>query len=171
MNKAIFLDRDGVINKEMGHYVFTREEFEFEPGIFKLCLRARQSGYLLVVITNQGGIQKGIYSIEQTDTLHIWMAERFKMEGCPLDAIYLSPFHKDISKNLLSKPSSLMIEKACAKYQILPGQSWMIGDRERDIMSGKRAGCSTVGIGSDTQNSGSDIWAASVQELLAIDFF
>lgn len=164
--KALFLDRDGVINKERGDYVFRREEFEFEPGIFELGRIAVQSGFLLIGITNQGGIQKGLYSIEETDTLHQWMCQRFEEEFCPLTDIYLSPYHKNFSKNILSKPSSLMIEKACAKYGINPRLSWMIGDRARDVEAGKRVGCSTVGIGPDARNSGADFWAGSVAELI-----
>jgi D-glycero-D-manno-heptose 1,7-bisphosphate phosphatase len=165
MNKAIFLDRDGVINKEMGRYVFTKEDFRFEEGIFDLGRQAIASGFLLIVVTNQGGIQKGIYTIEQADALHQFMIQKFQDEGCPLTEVYLSPYHQDISKNILSKPSSLMIEKACNKYKIIASQSWMIGDRERDIVSGRLARCKTAGIGTDTINARPDVWADSVKSL------
>lgn len=165
MHKALFLDRDGVVNREMGDYVFTRDRFHFEPGILDIARRAHLSGYLLIVITNQGGIQKGLYSVEQADALHAYLASCFEEWGCPLTDIYFSPYHPTISQNILSKPSSLMIEKACAKYQIDAGQSWMIGDRARDIVSGKRAGCHTVGIGAETQEAFPDFFAPSVLDL------
>lgn len=170
MHKALFLDRDGVVNREMGDYVFTRERFHFEPGISEIAQKAHLSGYLLIVITNQGGIQKGLYSIEQADALHAYMASCFEDWGCPLTATYFSPYHQAISKNILSKPSSLMIEKACARYQIEAGQSWMIGDRARDIISGKKAGCRTVGIGAETQNAHPDFLAQSVLDLSRSDW-
>lgn len=156
--KALFLDRDGVINTEMGRYVFSREEFHFEPGIFELCRAAVQAGYKLIVITNQGGIQKGIYTVQDTDALHAWMASVFLTEGCALTDIYFSHCHKEFSKNILSKPSSLMIEKACARHNIDPAQSWMIGDQPRDLMCGATAGCRTIGIGTHTRDEKADAW-------------
>lgn len=169
-SKALFLDRDGVINKEMGDYVFQKAAFEFEPGIFELGRKAIQAGFKLIVVTNQGGIQKGIYTVEETDDLHSWMSERFLEEGCPLTDVYLSPYHKNFSKNILSKPSGLMIEKACAKHNLNAHESWMIGDRARDVEAGKRVGCRTVGIGPDAVHSGADFWAGSVGELLQSDW-
>jgi len=165
VSKALFLDRDGVINQEMGDYVFKKEDFHFEDGIVDLCRKALNKGFLLIVVTNQGGIQKGLYSIEEVDRLHAWMKDYFDQHQCPITDIYFSPYHKDLGKNILSKPSSLMLEKACAKYGIDARQSWMIGDRVRDIEAGKRVGCRTVGIGEDSANSGADYWVPTVKSL------
>jgi len=160
--KAIFLDRDGVINQEMGTYVYTWENFKFESGIFDFCRKATSLGYKLIVITNQGGIAKGIYTREQTEHLHTKMQSMFSAEGCSLTGIYYSPFHKDISKNIMSKPSDWMITRACSIHKIDPQQSWMIGDKPRDIAAGLRAGCRTVGIGAEVSPILADRWFDSM---------
>jgi len=167
-NKAVFLDRDGIINQEMGSYVYDKTTFHWVPGIFQLCKELHNHGYLLIVITNQGGISKGLYSYAQTEELHTWMSAEFSAHGCPLTDIYYSPFHKDISRNIMSKPSSFMLEKACAHYSILPEISWMIGDRTRDIICGKKKGCKTIGIGNDCREANPDFWYADIIQALEV---
>jgi D-glycero-D-manno-heptose 1,7-bisphosphate phosphatase len=162
MQKALFLDRDGVINREIGNYVFTQEQFIWQEGIFDVCRFAKSKGYLLIVITNQGGISKGIYTIQDTEKLHDYMTSVFESEGCPLTDIYYSPYHKDISTNILSKPSSLMLEKACSKYNIDAKLSFMIGDRPRDIVCGKRIGCRTIGISEEAKAAEPDYWSRDI---------
>lgn len=171
VTKALFLDRDGVINQEMGDYVFKTEEFHFEEGIVEIGRKALSRGYLIIVVTNQGGIQKGLYSIEEVDRLHAWMKDHFIRHQCPITDIYFSPYHKDFGKNILSKPSSLMLEKACAKYGIDARQSWMIGDRARDVEAGKGVGCRTVGIGEDSAHAGADYWMPTIKSLSQSEWF
>ncbi len=148
-NRALFLDRDGVINQEIGRYVYRPEDFEFIPEIFDLARSFYQQGYLLIVITNQGGIAKGLYTVAETDELHQMMKDHFFEEGCPLTEVYFSPCHKEVSKNIMSKPDSLMFEKAIAKFNIDPLESIMIGDKERDIRAAQKVGCKTVLIGDE----------------------
>ena len=90
--KALFLDRDGVINVDHG-YVCTPERTEFIDGIFELCRAARQAGHLLVVVTNQAGIGRGYYSEQQFIDYMDWMRAEFEQRGTTLDAVYHCPHH------------------------------------------------------------------------------
>ncbi len=92
--RALFLDRDGVINHEVG-YLHRSEEVRFVEGIFLLCRAARSLGYKLVVVTNQSGIARGFYSTEQFEQLMSWFRVQFEREQAPLDAVYHCPFHPD----------------------------------------------------------------------------
>ena len=89
---ALFLDRDGVINEDYG-YVHSQNNFDFIPEIFSLVSKAKALGYLCVVITNQAGIGRGMYTIEQFYSLSKWMCEQFEAGDGVIDAIYYSPFH------------------------------------------------------------------------------
>ena len=140
MNKAVFLDRDGIINKEIGEYVYRTEDFILNEGVVEALLFWQNSGYKLVVITNQGGIAKGLYSHEDVNALHQDLEGRLNAAGISLDAIYYSPHHPDFGNSLSRKPGSLMIERALARYAIDPALSVMIGDRIRDIEAAAGAG-------------------------------
>jgi D-glycero-D-manno-heptose 1,7-bisphosphate phosphatase len=142
MKKCIFLDRDGVLNVDRVDYVYRIEDFIIPAGTIEALQRMKAAGYLLIVITNQSGIAKGIYKRED-----VWKCHNYFQEQCGglLDDIYFSPHHEKFnSASLTRKPGSLMIEKAIAKYQIDPDQSWMIGDAERDIKAGQKAGIRTI---------------------------
>ena len=93
-NRALFLDRDGVINHDAG-YTSSVENFRFIDGIFNLCRAARQLGYLLIVVTNQAGIGRGYYSEEDFLTLTEWMCDHFKLEGAPIADVFYCPFHPE----------------------------------------------------------------------------
>ncbi len=140
MHKAIFLDRDGVLNFEMGEYVTKPENFkvlEFVPSQLK---RLTDANFLLIVITNQGGIAKGLYSQSDLAVMHKILTDALLSSGVKLTDIYFCPHHPEFSKCICRKPGSLMIEKALAKYHIDPKQSFMIGDKERDIAAATAAG-------------------------------
>src|SRR5271163_2190256 len=92
--KALFLDRDGVINVESG-YIYKPEQVVFVDGIFDFCGKARAQGYLLIIMTNQSGIGRGLFSEEDFQALMRWMGERFTREGCPLTAYYFCPHHPE----------------------------------------------------------------------------
>jgi D-glycero-D-manno-heptose 1,7-bisphosphate phosphatase len=140
MNKAIFLDRDGVINKDVLNYTWRINDFEFLPGVFKACKTLIKKDYLLVVITNQGGIAKGLYSHKDLEKLHNYMLKRFNEEGISITEIYYCPHHDSTGKCLCRKPGSLLVEKALARYEIDPSASFFIGDRDRDVIAGESAG-------------------------------
>lgn len=137
MNKAVFLDRDGVLNVERGDYVWQVPDFEVAPGVSIWLPKLKQAGFVLVVVTNQGGIAKGLYTADDVRHCHQLIQEA---TGGVLDALYYSPNHISQSRSLMSKPDSLMLERAIAKFNIDPSQSWMIGDAERDLVAGQKAG-------------------------------
>lgn len=143
-NKALFLDRDGVINVDK-HYVYRVEDCEFIEGIFDLCRKAKQDGYLVIVVTNQAGIAKGKYTEEDYFKFRDYVHAEFVKQGCPIDAEYYCPYHTDavIEKYCKDsedrKPNPGMILKAQKDFDIDLSQSILIGDKETDIEAGKRA--------------------------------
>jgi len=145
-NKALFLDRDGVINRERGEYTFKVEDFEILPDVIKSLQLAQEKGYKLIVITNQGGIAKGIYTHEDVAKAHQYLSEELAKSNVILTDIFYSPHHQDYSKSLDRKPDSLMLEKAIAIYNIDPNQSIMVGDSERDIIASEKVGVKGIKI-------------------------
>ena len=141
-NKCIFLDRDGVLNVDRVDYVYRMEEFIIPPGVGEALRALKDAGYLLVIITNQSGIAKGVYKREDVYMIHQAIQDG---TGVELDDIYFCPYHEKFDSHSLSrKPGSLMIEKAAAKYEVDMDASWMVGDHERDITAGTRAGLRTI---------------------------
>lgn len=150
MNKCIFLDRDGVLNHEIGGYVYKPQDLSFTQNMGQALQLFKNAGFLLIVVTNQAGIAKGLYSREDVQHIHALIQAEC---GYIIDDLYFSPHHPDYnSQTLLRKPSSLMLEKAMAKYQIDSQQSWMIGDRPRDIEAGQKVGLRTVHIAENEHN-------------------
>ena len=145
MKKAIFLDRDGTINNNCDHYyIWHKEELLLNPGVIETLAELRSRGYMLIVISNQGGISKGEFSAEDVDALHMHLRSMLEQEGVSLDEIYYCPHHSMVETCLCRKPQSLMIEKALARFGIDPASSWMIGDAERDVEAGKTASLRTI---------------------------
>ena len=141
MKKAIFLDRDGTINNNCDHYyIWHKEELLLNPGVSEALTQLKSRGYMLIVITNQGGISKGEFGTGDVDALHDHLHKMLEKEGVSLDAIYYCPHHSMVESCLCRKPQPLMIEKALARFNIDPSSSWMIGDAERDVEAGKAAG-------------------------------
>jgi len=138
MNRAIFLDRDGVINKDLG-YVHKIEEFIFLPGVFEALRHFQNLGYLLIIVTNQSGIGRGYYTKEQFLSLSEWMVEEFLKEGIKITDIFFCP-HRPDEGCKCRKPEPGMILEAAKKYNIDLENSWMIGDKRSDIEAGKQAG-------------------------------
>ncbi len=144
LNKCVFLDRDGVLNRERGDYTYALNDFEVLPRVPEALALLREHGYLLIVITNQGGVAKGRY--ERADVL---ACHQKLQEACGhlIDAIYYAPGHPDFSESLSRKPDSLMLERAIAKYNINPCLSWMVGDSVRDLEAAAKVGVSGILIG------------------------
>jgi len=138
LNKAVFLDRDGVINIERGEHTFRIAEFEFVDEIFESLKILQQKGYLLIIITNQSGIAKGLYNFEDLKIVHNYMLEKFSEHGVQITDIYFCPHFTELGKCICRKPDSLMLEKAIARYQINPSASYFIGDKKRDIDAGEK---------------------------------
>jgi len=137
-NKAVFLDRDGVINKEIG-YLNQIKDFEFIDGIFETSQYLVSLGYKLIVITNQSGIGRGYYSLKDYKKLTAWMIKEFSKKNVVITDVFHCP-HKPEEKCLCRKPKPTMVNKACEKYNIETLDSWMIGDTEKDIETGLSSG-------------------------------
>jgi D-glycero-D-manno-heptose 1,7-bisphosphate phosphatase len=143
--KALFLDRDGVINEEAS-YLWRREDVRFVPGIFSLCRTAQSLGYKLVVVTNQAGIGRGMYTEDDFHCLMDWMRSEFALEHATLDAIYFSPWHPELGighyrrEHEDRKPGTGMLRRAVADFGISLQGSILVGDRCTDIASANAAG-------------------------------
>jgi len=137
MNKCIFLDRDGVLNRDRVDYAYDLSHFEMLPGVSEALALLKKARYLLVVVTNQSGIAKGIYTREDMAACHHYMHGH---TAHMIDAVYYAPHHPVKTESLTRKPDSLMFEKAIARFNIDPAQSWMVGDKERDITPAYRLG-------------------------------
>ena len=139
MNKAIFLDRDGVINREDG-YVYHIEDFIILDGVIESLTELRDKGYVFVIITNQGGIATGLYGHGEVQIIHDHLRSIFAENDIEITAIYYCPHRTNHGKCLCRKPDSGMIERAAARYNIDISQSYMIGDFDRDVEAGEKAG-------------------------------
>jgi D-glycero-D-manno-heptose 1,7-bisphosphate phosphatase len=140
MERAVFIDRDGVLNKEIGRYVTCLEEFELNTGVPEALRNWQDQGFKLIVITNQGGIAKGLYTHDCLRGIHEHMKNLLSQDGVRLTDIFYSPHHPDFGNSLSRKPGSLMLEKALAKYGLEAAASYMIGDQPRDMECAEKAG-------------------------------
>jgi D-glycero-D-manno-heptose 1,7-bisphosphate phosphatase len=132
-NRAIFLDRDGVINHDPGDYTKNIDEFTILPTVMEALRILKSRGFVFILITNQGGIAKGIYGHEEVAEIHEYLKLVCAKNGTPILDVYYSPHHEVTGKSLSRKPGSLMIERAVARYNIDPAKSWMVGDKQRDL--------------------------------------
>jgi D-glycero-D-manno-heptose 1,7-bisphosphate phosphatase len=141
MNKAVFFDRDGVINSDEGfYYVHRIADFTLNPDVAETLKIIADAGYKLILISNQGGVGKGEYSCTDVDELHEHLQSLLRQKGVELDEIYYCPHHPQSSACLCRKPSPLMVEKALARFDIDPSASFLFGDSDRDVEAGKAAG-------------------------------
>jgi D-glycero-D-manno-heptose 1,7-bisphosphate phosphatase len=140
MNKALFLDRDGVINKEKNH-LYKIDDFNFIDGIFEVCRQFQLKKYLIVVVTNQAGIAKGLYSVEEYELLTEWMVGQFLDQKIEILEVYHCPHHPDFSLNCnCRKPKPGMFLKAEKDFNINLSESIMVGDKDSDICAAISAG-------------------------------
>lgn len=143
--KAVFLDRDGVINIDFG-YVHTISAFEFCEGIFEFSTSAKKKGYHLIVVTNQAGIARGYYSENEFLKLSSWMCEQFQSNGSPISKVYFSPNHpvyglgRYKTSDNRRKPGVGMILEAANEFDLDLKKSILIGDNRTDIIAGLSAG-------------------------------
>jgi D-glycero-D-manno-heptose 1,7-bisphosphate phosphatase len=141
MNKAVFLDRDGVINRKgTGYYIYRIEDFYFNEGVKEALGYFISVGYILIIITNQGGIARGIFSKTQLEELHKHMVQQLAESDIRITGIYYCPHHPDVSSCLCRKPGTLLFEQAIQKFDIDPEASFMIGDSEIDIQAAEKLG-------------------------------
>lgn len=171
--KAIFLDRDGVLNKYVG-FLRDIDEFELLEGVAEAVKKINASGYLAIVVTNQPVVARGEVSFEELQMIHNKMETLLGNEGAYLDRIYFCPHHTDkgfegeIEELKFDcecrKPKPGMLLMAAKEYNIDLSLSWMIGDGRNDVIAGKNAGCKTVLLGYD--NYGQDITVNSLLEFV-----
>ncbi len=145
--KAVFLDRDGVINEDHG-YVYRKEDFEFVDGIFEACQRFQHQGYLLIVVTNQSGIARGMYTEAQFQKLTDWMVERFREQGVTITKVYHCPHHPDFGpayeRNCdCRKPKPGMILRGIEEFELVPKLCMMVGDKASDMTAAESADLGT----------------------------
>lgn len=140
MNKALFLDRDGVVNKEK-NYLYKIEDFEFINGVFETCRYFQDKGYLIIFITNQAGIARGRYTEEDYQVLTKWMIREFEKENIKISKVYHCPHHPDFSGICeCRKPNPKMILDAQKEFEIDLENSILVGDKNSDIEAGINAG-------------------------------
>ena len=140
--KTIFLDRDGVINKEIG-YLHKIKDFEFINDVFETCKYLISLNYKIIIITNQSGISRGYYSENDFKILTNWMVEEFKKNHINILDVYHCPHSPNHSCNC-RKPKPGMILEAKNMHNIDMQNSWLIGDKEDDIIAANRAGISNT---------------------------
>jgi D-glycero-D-manno-heptose 1,7-bisphosphate phosphatase len=145
MNKAVLLDRDGVINIERGDYTYLPEDFVVIDGVAAAINLLKKAGYFVIIITNQAGIAKMRYTVQQMKACHQKMQKECSDQ---IDAVYYAPLHPSVSESLARKPGSLMFERAIAKFNLDPKECWMVGDKQRDLDPAKSLGIKTIGVGS-----------------------
>ena len=144
MIQAIFFDRDGTLNEEVG-YLWEIEKFKWIDGAREAIKFCNEHGILAVVVTNQGGIAKGLYTAREVDNLHKFMQESLSEIGAHIDAFYYCPHHPEGVVKEFSiecdcrKPKPGLILKACKELKINPAQAILIGDTARDIDAAKAA--------------------------------
>ncbi len=137
MNKAVFLDRDGVINKKRNDYVKNIDEFVFLKDVPKAIRLLNGKKFLVIIITNQSAINRGFLTHEELNKIHSFMTDKLERENAFVDAIYYCP-HRPDQKCFCRKPNTELIKNAINEYSISTKSSWFIGDSESDILAANR---------------------------------
>ena len=136
--KAIFLDRDGVVNKEV-NYLFKKEDFEFIDGIFDACIYFQNLGYIIIIVTNQSGIARKYYSENDYQTVTKWMLRQFEDNGIEILNVFHCPHGPDSTCDC-RKPKPGMFLTAKDKHNVDMEKSWLIGDKEVDVIAANAVG-------------------------------
>lgn len=165
MKKAVFFDRDGVINVDHG-YVATIKDFEFVDGIFTVMRTLQAMGYCLVIVTNQSGIGRGYYTERDFKVLNDWMLGRFESEGIKIGGVYYCP-HGPESGCGCRKPAPGLFLNAMRDHEIDPAVSWMVGDKESDMVAAERAGITGRVLIGDGASEHCTVNGSSIESLLA----
>ncbi|MCF7885831.1 MAG: D-glycero-beta-D-manno-heptose 1,7-bisphosphate 7-phosphatase [Candidatus Marinimicrobia bacterium] len=151
MNKAIFLDRDGTLNYDSENYVKSIAEFKIFKNTPEAIRIFSQSGYLVIIITNQSGISRDYFSKKELQHMHDKLKSAVKSEGGRIDAIYYCPHHPDDNCDC-RKPGLANVRKAIKRFDIDQSNSYFIGDSKKDITTGAKAGCRTILVRTGIKN-------------------
>jgi D-glycero-D-manno-heptose 1,7-bisphosphate phosphatase len=168
MNKAVFLDRDGVIIRKPseGQYVTRWEEMNVLPGVVEAIGLLNRSKFRVVVVSNQRCVAKGLITARDLDSMHRRMCKQLATAGATIDGVYYCP-HEKWPACSCRKPAPGMLLEAARKYQLNLAASWMIGDSEVDIEAGRNAGCKTARLlESDLVDDKADVVASSLREVI-----
>jgi len=168
MNKAAFLDRDGVINQKApieGEYITRWDELKILPGVAEAIILLRRAGFQVIVVSNQRCVAKGLLAEAELDSMHRKLCDELGALGATIDAVYYCP-HDEEPPCSCRKPQPGMLFAAATERKIDLPSSWMIGDSEKDIEAGKRAGCRTTRIAQNEANENvrADVRASSLLE-------
>jgi histidinol-phosphate phosphatase family protein len=167
MNRAAFLDRDGVINRKAleGKYVTRWEEMQILPGVAEAISLLNQAGFRVIVVSNQRCVAKGLITIGELEDLHQKMCGALAKDRATIDAVYYCP-HEKQPPCRCRKPQPGMLLDAARDHDIELAASWMIGDSGADVEAGRTAGCKTALLGSSVStDSGADATAPSLLEV------
>ncbi|WP_158793130.1 D-glycero-beta-D-manno-heptose 1,7-bisphosphate 7-phosphatase [Granulicella sp. L60] len=172
--RALFLDRDGVVNEEVG-YLHRAEEVRFVAGIFSLCRTAARLGYRLIVVTNQAGIARGYYTESDFHLLTEFMRQQLLAEGVLLDAVYFCPFHPEHGvgeyrrEHEDRKPGTGMLRRGAREFGVELTASVMVGDRCSDVAAANSAGLRQAFLISGTETAGCSGEYLPVQSLAEVE--
>jgi D-glycero-D-manno-heptose 1,7-bisphosphate phosphatase len=153
---ALVLDRDGVVNRETG-YLWRAEEVDWVPGLWELCRTARDAGFVIIVVTNQSGIARGMYSEDDLRSLMRWMGEQFRAQGVELAGYYYCPHHPvhgvgEYKRECEDrKPAPGMLLRAASDFNLDLAASVMVGDRCSDVGAANAAGVGRMYLLSGTE--------------------
>lgn len=172
--RALFLDRDGVVNEEVG-YLHRADEVRFVNGIFSLCRTAAGLGYRLIVVTNQAGIARGYYSEADFEVLMEFMRGKLRAEGVELDAVYYCPFHPEHGVGRYRqehedrKPGTGMLRRGAREFGVELSESVMVGDRCSDVGAANAAGLRQMFLISGTEAAECGGEYAGVESLTEVE--
>ena len=145
--KAIFLDRDGVLVDNSEHYyIWETDQLTLVDGAIENLKLLSQKGFQLFIVSNQGGISRGLYSKDDIQKLHTELVQIFRANLIEIVEIAFCPHHPEVEKCLCRKPDSLMIERLIAKYKIDKSDSYLIGDSQSDMDAAEKAGIQGIQI-------------------------
>jgi D-glycero-D-manno-heptose 1,7-bisphosphate phosphatase len=166
-HRAVFLDRDGTLMEEV-YFCNDPAQVRAIPGAAKALAELRRHGWLNIIVTNQSGIGRGYFT---TKDYHAVNAELFRRLGGSIDAAYFSPDHPDHATPR-RKPGTGMIEEASREHDVALEKSWLIGDKDTDILCGRTAGCKTIlvltGFGRQHRDCGANFVARDIVEAAQI---
>jgi D-glycero-D-manno-heptose 1,7-bisphosphate phosphatase len=172
--RALFLDRDGVVNEEVG-YLHRADEVRFVNGIFALCRTAAGLGYRLIVVTNQAGIARGYYSEADFEVLMEFMRGKLRAEGVELDAVYYCPFHPEHGVGRYRqehedrKPGTGMLRRGAREFGVELSESVLVGDRCSDVGAANAAGLRQAFLMSGTEAAGCGGEYVAVKSLAEVE--